>query len=242
MRFGDGDMFLAKGQKDILHAPSTKLTYEMNEALSYSSGNILKSLPIHSYKFGYEDGMAHGSHLMRDKAAERFIKQSIELFIGQKIYSTVALHHQFVTNYEYALTFLRFLKSRSMLFIGCKDIESTILTTLFGKVPHIQCPSKESYTEIDRIEEESIRALSHPSSPSGVVIVAMGCPGRVLVKRLLKRNLGPFFYFDFGSLLDFICGWNTRTWHTQAGISHEVVSRIFRTFCSSQPALVLALP
>ena len=39
----------------------------------------------------------------------------------------------------------------------------------------------------------------------------MGCSGRALQKRLWN-NLDNVFLFDFGSLMDAICGWPTRQW------------------------------
>jgi hypothetical protein len=39
----------------------------------------------------------------------------------------------------------------------------------------------------------------------------MGCSGRVLQKRLWNK-LDNVFLFDFGSLLDALCGWDTRAW------------------------------
>ena len=39
----------------------------------------------------------------------------------------------------------------------------------------------------------------------------MGCSGRVLQKRLYN-NHDNIFVFDFGSLMDALCGWNTRAW------------------------------
>ena len=39
----------------------------------------------------------------------------------------------------------------------------------------------------------------------------MGCSGRVLAKRLYN-NVENIFLFDFGSLMDILCGWDTRAW------------------------------
>ena len=39
----------------------------------------------------------------------------------------------------------------------------------------------------------------------------MGCPGRVLAKRIYLQDFNVFL-FDSGSLLDALCGWKTRAW------------------------------
>ena len=44
-----------------------------------------------------------------------------------------------------------------------------------------------------------------------VVVIAMGCSGRPLMKRLVKKNFNSY-YFDFGSLLDGFNGNISRTW------------------------------
>ena len=44
-----------------------------------------------------------------------------------------------------------------------------------------------------------------------VVIIAMGCSGRALQKRLWRKR-DNLFLFDFGSLMDALCGWDTRAW------------------------------
>src|SRR4051794_18866224 len=44
MRFGDGDVSLALGKKDMLQASTKKLSEEMNEAFSLKGPGIIKTL------------------------------------------------------------------------------------------------------------------------------------------------------------------------------------------------------
>ena len=44
----------------------------------------------------------------------------------------------------------------------------------------------------------------------------MGCPGRILQKRILKKGFNVYL-FDFGSLLDAFNNDNTRLWIDLAG-------------------------
>jgi len=44
----------------------------------------------------------------------------------------------------------------------------------------------------------------------------MGCPGRILQKRILKKGYRVYL-FDFGSLLDALNNDNTRLWIDLAG-------------------------
>ena len=48
----------------------------------------------------------------------------------------------------------------------------------------------------------------------------MGCSGRALMKRLWNK-FDKVFFFDFGSLLDALCGWNTRAWIELTNFEHK---------------------
>ena len=71
-------------------------------------------------------------------------------------------------------------------------------------------PAKNSYDEIDRIEEECLVKLAGIDGYK-IVVTSMGCSGRALQKRLWNKQ-DNIFLFDFGSLMDAICGWGTRDW------------------------------
>ncbi|MEG6506983.1 hypothetical protein [Nitratidesulfovibrio sp. 1201_IL3209] len=227
LRFGDGDIYLANSMNDALQTATPEFAKEMREAFQCNMPGVLKALPIHSEKFGCEEGMSPGVFLMRDEAAERFLRRTLECFSGHPIYSAVALHYQFVVDFEYAVAFLKLLQQNTTLFVGAGDVPDADRNLLFGNAPHVCTPMKDSYRALDRIERETVAALENRDA-YGVVVVATGCAGRVLVKRLLRRGLTRFFYFDFGSLLDIICGWHTRTWHTRAGITQEQIKRLKR--------------
>jgi len=122
-----------------------------------------------------------------------------------------------------AHNFLRSLKKQTILFIGNENTPEEIVIKLFGQVKHIKTPAKNSYDKIDIIEKEAAAILENQDK-FGVVITSMGESGRVLMKRLYKKNYNIFF-FDFGSLLDGICGNETRTWLRKANINYEVLLR-----------------
>lgn len=221
LRFGDGDIYLAKGHDELLQKSSQDIAVGMQQALSSCHPGIIKALPLHSHRFGYEEGMFPGVHLVEDSQADRFLREVVDFFIGRKIYSAVALHHQFVVNYENALNFLILLKQNTKLFIGAKDVPSDIKENLFGHAPHIKTPMANSFSVITEVEQQASDFLLD-NQEFGVVVVAMGCSGRILSHRLFSTPHGSnFFFFDFGSLLDIFCGWETRAWHSLSGISKE---------------------
>jgi len=219
MRFGDGDAFLAVGINDLFQKSSNLLSDEMKEAFSLKGEFVLKSLSIHSILYGYEREMYNDNHLVSDEYANKLLSYTFTYFVGHKIYSPISLH--FAASYysSIANTFLKLLKSKTVLFIGNETTPLDKVELLFGAVPHIKTPPKNSYDKINDIEEDAIRVLDNLSE-FGVVVVAMGCSGRILMKRLYKRNYNVFL-FDFGSLLDGICGNESRPWLKEISNNYE---------------------
>jgi hypothetical protein len=230
MRFGDGDTILAYGQHDLMQDPNVRLEQEMRETFGLNHKNILKALPLHTKELGTnESGMFPGNH-------EGNLEQCINLLKRVKplwgceitdVYSPVALHHVAVADIHYCVDFLKFIRgSNCVLFIGNENVPDNIKTLLWGpQCKHIKTPSKNAYSSIDRIERECYANICSDSTYK-VIIIAMGCSGRVLAKRLWQ-NLGNVFFFDFGSLLDALCGWNTRAWIELTNFDHkEFIAKI----------------
>ncbi len=210
MRFGDGDVFLAMGMRDMLQLSNETLAKEMQDAFSLKGRDLFKTLAIHSEQYGQEKEMFAGNHLQTEQSSILLVRQVFPYFVGYKIYSPVALHYAASYLPEQANYFLKQLKEQAILFIGNENTSQTIIEKMFGQVQHIKSPSKNSYDRINEIENDAINALKDQKE-FGIVIISMGCGGRVLMKRLYKKGF-PVFYFDFGSLLDGICGEITRPW------------------------------
>lgn len=219
MRFGDGDIFLYKNKSDGYQTNNSKISIEMKESLECHGNNVHKCLAIHSNLFGFEEGMFIGNHLNSDKLSKKLLSDTFEFFIGAKIYSPIALHFTASNNVKRANTFLKILKSKTILFVGNKEVQNNTLKLLFGNSNHIKTSSRNAYDEIDRIYNEAKMEIKKINK-FGVVIVAMGCSGRPLMKRLFKDNLNVYL-FDFGSLLDGFDGNNSRTWLKVSDIDYE---------------------
>ena len=215
LRFGDGDIFLLYGKNDMLQVSDAQLQREMLEAFQCNGPFIFKALPIHSSRFGYEEGMEDGVHLCTDNEAEQRLRQCAEFFLGTPIYSPVALHHQAVINPEFTISFLKVLREHATLFIGSQTIPNNIITLLFKNCVHIKTPPKNAYQNIEIIYRETTRYLKQEKF--SVIVTAMGCAGRILSKRLIKNNINCFI-FDFGSLIDAISGYESRTWIKKTNI------------------------
>lgn len=216
LRCGDGDLNLAHGKRSGSHSVVTpRLQFEMQEVFDLNGPTILKSLPLTCKELGsLEEGMFPGCHLRTYKDCLRFLKQAVP-FWGtdiKDVYSAVALHHVATVDHNYCLEFLRFLKAHnSCVLVGNKEIPEHIKTLLFGAgCEFIPTPTKNAYAEIDAIEKQCLEAINKKKGYK-VIILSTGNTGRILQKRLWPK-LDNVFLFDFGSLMDALCGWETRKW------------------------------
>ncbi len=211
LRFGDGDICLLHGQPDMMQTPHPHLQLEMREAFRLAGPGILKCLPLHSNKFGMCPGMVDGAFLSNDDWATAELAKCFEYFIGDHIYSHVALAYLSVFEPSLAQRFLTELKATNPIFVGNENASPHVLRALFGDTPHVPTPSRCAYQELDRIEGQLLQEIRRRGKHFQVVVVATGCTGRVLQKRMLNQTRSVF-YFDFGSLLDALCGEQTRAW------------------------------
>lgn len=210
MRFGDGDVLLMNMKIDSFQKPNLQLAKEMKEAFECKGQHVHKCLAIHSEKYGFEKGMYIGNHLVTNINADYLLKNTFQFFIGENIFSPIALHFMASNNIKRAKEFLKILKTDTKVFIGNKSLKKEVLNKLFGEVKYVETPEKNAYIEIERIYSEAKNELLGLNSFC-VVVVAMGCSGRPLMKRLFNDNFN-IYLFDFGSLLDGFNGDLTRTW------------------------------
>lgn len=209
LRFGDGDICLLNGLNDLLQKPSPELQKEMKEAFHQSGVGIMKSAPLNCEMLGYEKGMEFGKHKRENAVCLEFLRSTFPFFIGHRIHGTGALHYCAEFETDCCIDFLKFLKGNNPILVGNEDIPTDISRNFIGAKKHIPTPCTNAYSCIDDIEKRILSELS--TEMFQLVIVAMGCSGRVLSKRILKHQKRVFL-FDFGSLLDAISGWDSRTW------------------------------
>lgn len=215
LRFGDGDIVLANGGNDMFQAQNRNLQLEMQEALRLNGPTILKTLPLYCHELnGWESGMLPGNHEAPLDWCVDILNRAQRFWNAEftDVYSHVALHFSSTQYEDECITFLKFLKSTNcVLLIGNKNIPMQIRELLFGnKCAFIPTPDNNSYNQIDRIEQECLSKIPK-NNDYKVIITSMGCSGRALQKRLWHK-LDNVFLFDFGSLMDALCGWDTRVW------------------------------
>jgi hypothetical protein len=220
-RFGDEDIYLMLGQDGAMHKTNKKLAKEMKEAMKCNIGKNQFALPVNSNLFGFEKGMVEDMHLISDNDALKYLAATYKYIDIKKIYTPVALHYLATFNQNECVNFLGFLKTTKPIFVGNEKTKPELVKKLFGGI-HIKTPSVNSYTDISRIELELIQAIG-TSSKFQVIVLAMGCPGRILQKRILQKGFNVYL-FDFGSLLDAFNDENTRLWIDLAGGTNSLKS------------------
>ncbi len=216
-RFGDGDINLALGQGELLQPANQSLMLEMREAFALTNKNVLRCLPLYCKELGgWEVGMFPGNHESPYSWCLDILHKAQPIWNSPitDVYSHAALHFSATTAPQVCIDFLKFLKKNNCrLLVGNQNIPNHMRTLLFGEqCIFIPTPTQQSYRCIDRIEKECLSQIAQmPTEEYKIIVTAMGCSGRALQKRLWNK-LDNVFLFDFGSLMDALCGWNTRAW------------------------------
>lgn len=215
LRFGDGDVNLAECVYDSYQEPRQDLAKEMREAFALNGPTILKTLPLYCPELnGVEEGMFPGNCLTDIDWCLQILKRSQKFWNAEitDVYSHAAIRFAFVQYPDLCIEFSKFLKQQNCcLLVGNKNIPDSVRSDLFGPQCHfVPTPDRNSYSEIDRIERECLEKISNDDTYK-IIIISMGCSGRVLGKRLWKK-LDHIFLFDYGSLMDAFCGLATRDW------------------------------
>jgi hypothetical protein len=85
----------------------------------------------------------------------------------------------------------------NVIFIGNHTIKKDVISLFFGdKYTFIECPRKNSYGNIDNIEENLNNALNSEKEQYNIVILCLGAASEPLIKRVWKNNNinSNFFY------------------------------------------------
>lgn len=216
LRCGDGDANLANGIQifDCLNnqTASPRFIEEMREAMGVNHPNYLKTLPLYCEGLGLEPGMFPGHHQADSDWCQRILAL-VAPYWGQfkDIYCHAALHFLAVVKPQIAAKFIcDFRKaSNKIIFVGNQNTDPEVLKVLFGEnFTFIPTPPERSYLEIDSIYDKLSYTLTDEYTS---VVTATGVCGRILQKRLWVDNRNLFSY-DAGSLMDALCGLNSRAW------------------------------
>jgi hypothetical protein len=218
LRFGDGDLNLLEGKADSYQEPNAELASWLQRAFSMRGFNVVKAFPLFSDLMGFWPGTWLGVHVNTDDGAKSFFQRTGHFFIGEPIYSNTALHHTVIHNPQLANNFLAMLKSHCPIFVGNVDTPAEVRNALFGVGHvHIPTPAQNAWSAAAAVHDRLVSVTnSSRVHRYHVVVVAAGCSGRAIGTRLWLEGHNPnLFIFDFGSLLDWLTGQETRDWIKQ---------------------------
>jgi len=214
-RFGDGDIRLANNITDLMQDPIPELAEEMREALAINHPTVLKTLPLYCKKYGgLEAGMFPGNHECPEDWCEDIIAKAKPFWGGEieDVYSHVALSHLACIESDFAVSFLRDIAQHETFFIGNEKISNVLIEKIFPEATSfVPTYPRDSYERACEDYPEWVDRLKNSYKEYTLIVTCMGCSGRAIQKRLYK-DLDNVFLFDFGSLMDALCGWNTRAW------------------------------
>ena len=162
LRFGDGDVSLAMGRPDMLQQHSPELCNEMQKAFQLSGTNVFKCLVLNCPGVGFEKGMLPGKFFNDRKHALNLLSQAINVWPHIKeVYTPTALHYCATDHPDYAIRFIRFLRScKNKILIGNENIPESIRNLLFGAdCEFVPTPAQNAYCQINSIDRESMNFL-----------------------------------------------------------------------------------
>lgn len=210
-RFGDGEIYLMNGRRDREQAMDPGLRQELKLVLQVIDKPFLKALAIHSDQFGLEPHMTDGVHRWPDRKAKKLLFLCYEHFIGQRIYSAVALHYALVYQRGMAVEFLMSIGEHRPIFVGGEHNSEDVIRRLFNASALVKTPSRNGYAAIDRVESELINEIEARNGRYTVVVLACGASGKALIGRLYGKYKN-LFMFDAGSIVEVFQGETKWLW------------------------------
>ena len=211
-RFGDGDVHMCVGLNAGWQRGNAKISLEMTETFLLEHKNIIKTLPLHCIGNGEDSEKMCAGMRFSENRCLRVLRLAQKIYDFESVYSPWILPFFAVYEPDVCIEFLKFLKKNNCaLLIGNKNIPRSLINLLFGNnCQFVKTPPRNAYSAIDRIEREALNKIKKDTEYK-IIITSMGVSGRPLQKRLWAK-LDNVFLFDFGSLMDALCGLRTRQW------------------------------
>jgi len=226
LRYGDGDFNIMTGKSDMYNSFNSQFSNELRESVIIDDKNYMKGFCLMCNKYGLlENNMWPGNHEWPENLCDNFY--NILLTIRNKhltdYYSPVAFNYYITTYPEKSYELMNKLKSlcqqhnNNVLFVGNSTIKKEVIKLYFGeKYDFIECPSRNSYDNIDEIENNLIKHINK-NTDYKIIIICCGVTSRCLIKRIWKNtNLKTkYFLLDFGSIIDGLSGINSRQYYIE---------------------------
>lgn len=217
LRYGDGDYNIVRGIPDLLCIPTDEFIKWMKISMSLRGDTVMTCVPHHCKELNtLEDGICPGNHEY-DRNNVLLYLQILESYspLPINIYSNIALSYCSSHRPDIVVDLHTLLKDKKIVFFGNKTYTDELLCLLFGKdIDRIDTNIRDSYldhdakmNEFDILYNNKLVNLEY-----FIIIMAAGCGGRAYSAELYIKYTTNFFILDYGSLIDYLAGDNTRAY------------------------------
>lgn len=205
-RYGDGDVYLLRGEGIYNHQYDPDLTRELTDSILIEDAGFMKAMCVN---YEPDPGMEAGlftwypdNDEMAGFLSERFSPDAIWKF-----------EHHFTLPYyaifrpaDFIELFDTYIRPAKKLFVG--GVSQSVAEQLFGPIDeYVQTPLRNAYGRIDEWYPEVLRKLDRVD----LVLPTAGAAGKILNKRLWELGYDRNS-LDIGALIDWVDGRRTRKW------------------------------
>ena len=243
IRFGDGDLNIMYGLNDSYNVCTPLFKTEVRESICIDDDNYLKGVCLMCNKFGLlEDKMWGGNHEWTEDACNDHYSKihNIRKKHLTDYYCVVVFNYLLTTyreqSYEYMYNLRSLCLNNDVIFIGNNNIKTDIVNLYFGeKYSMIECPSNNSYSAINGIENQLINKINENDNYK-IIIMCCGVTTRCLIKRLwINNNINAnFFMLDLGSIIDALCGIVSRQYCIETKFNPELYNNGFKDYINTK--------
>ena len=215
LRFGDGDFNLAENKDELLATANPELQKLILNSMSIRDDRVMICIPHHCKDNStLEPGMYPGNHEYPYEYIQRFLSiLSKTQPLPSEIYTNIALSYGSVYFPDMVIQLHKEIQKFPVIFIGNNLYDHAFLNKLFGKVVRINTPPNNAFHSFNDVFSQ-LDILIQNYNDYFVIILAAGCASRAFVSSIYPYFVqNPnFFVFDYGSLLDYLYGLNTRAY------------------------------
>lgn len=194
-RYGDGELKLMDGKEYLREPPSENLASELLRVFQAPDRNCIVGVPTLSPKGPkYKNWMRHAARFAR------YMRPDVQYYSA---FITRPDSAPWINTEKFAAQVERLWRKKNVVVLSEPRNSILIAVRMSAKsVEHVDCPSREAYGEIDRLQEAittrrpdvallscgpTATCLANRLAAIGIQAVDIGSAGGYLVKLLIKR-------------------------------------------------------
>lgn len=187
-RQGDGEAKCIAGKGYVREPANPKLAAELLDAMTNPHPNCLVGIPNFDPR-----GVKYENWLRHEERFKSMLSPDVTYYSA---FITRPDNAQWIDNREYAESLVDLWRGKSVTVVGeFKSKLSRAVSFAAGQIRNVECPHREAYSAIDRLEQEVLK------KPMDLVVLSAGPTATCLANRLAKHGLQAL---DLGSVGGFI--------------------------------------